>query len=139
MNRRDFIALTSSTIVTLAMPLAVHAAGLPYTPDLLAARLAAGETVFLDFKASWCSTCAAQERVIKVLKAQTPAYEEKVTFIDVDWDEFGRSDIVKELKIPRRSTLVVLRGDQELGRIVAQTGRAEIKALMDTALEAASA
>lgn len=139
MNRRDFISLTSMTIVTLAMPLAVRAAGLPYTPDLLAARLAAGETVFLDFKASWCSTCAAQERVIKALKAESPVYEEKITFIDVDWDEFGRSAIVQDLKIPRRSTLVVLRGDQELGRIVAQTGRAEIKALMDTALEAANA
>ncbi|MCD1624859.1 MAG: thioredoxin family protein [Paracoccaceae bacterium] len=139
MNRRDFIALTSTTIVTLAMPLAVRATGLPYTPDLLAARLAADETVFLDFKASWCSTCAAQERVLKALKAESPAYEEKITFIDVDWDEYGRSQIVQDLKIPRRSTLVVLRGDRELGRIVAQTGRAEIKALMDTALEAASA
>ena len=139
MNRRDFIALTSTTIVTLAMPLAVRAAGLPYTPDLLAARLAADETVFLDFKASWCSTCAAQERVLNALKAESPAYEEKITFIDVDWDEYGRSQIVQDLKIPRRSTLVVLRGDRELGRIVAQTGRAEIKALMDTALEAASA
>ena len=139
MNRRDFIALTSTTIVTLAMPLAVRAAGLPYTPDLLAARLAADETVFLDFKASWCSTCAAQERVLKALKAESPAYEEKITFIDVDWDEYGRSQIVQDLKIPRRSTLVVLRGDRELGRIVAQTGRAEIKALMDTALEAARA
>ena len=139
MNRRAFIALTSTTIVTLAMPLAVRATGLPYTPDLLAARLAADETVFLDFKASWCSTCAAQERVLKALKAESPAYEEKITFIDVDWDEYGRSQIVQDLKIPRRSTLVVLRGDRELWRIVAQTGRAEIKALMDTALEAASA
>ena len=139
MNRRDFIALTSTTIVTLAMPLAVRATGLPYTPDLLAARLAADETVFLDFKDCWCSTCAAQERVLKALKAESPAYEEKMTFIDVDWDEYGRSQIVQDLKIPRRSTLVVLRGDRELGRIVAQTGRAEIKALMDTALEAASA
>jgi hypothetical protein len=42
------------------------------------------------------------------------------------------------MKIPRRSTLVVLRGNQELGRIVAQTGRDEIKALMDTALAAAN-
>ncbi len=139
MNRRDLIALTSLTAVTLAFPLAVRAGGLPYTPALLAERLAAGETVFLDFKASWCSTCKAQERVLAALKAETPEYEKKITFIDVDWDQYGRSDIVQELKIPRRSTLVVLRGDQELGRIVAQTGRAEIKALMDTALQAALA
>ena len=139
MNRRDFIALTSTAAVTLAFPVAVHAATLPYTPELLAERLAAGDTVFLDFKASWCSTCAAQERVLAALKAENPAYVEKITFIDVDWDQFGKSAIVKDMKIPRRSTLVVLRGDQELGRIVAQTGRAEIKALMDTALQAATA
>lgn len=139
MNRRDFIALTSTAAVTLAFPVAVRAAGLPYTPELLAERLAAGDTVFLDFKASWCSTCAAQGRILAALKAENPAYVEKITFIDVDWDQFGKSAIVTEMKIPRRSTLVVLRGDQELGRIVAQTGRDEIKALMDTALEAASA
>ncbi len=43
------------------------------------------------------------------------------------------------MSIPRRSTLVVLQGDKELGRIVAQTGKAEIKALVDTALAAAAA
>lgn len=139
MNRRDFIALTSTATVTLALPRVTRAAGLAYTPELLSERLAAGETVFLDFKASWCSTCAAQERVIAALKAENPDYVQKITFIDVDWDLFGRSAIVKDLKIPRRSTLVVLRDDQELGRLVAQTGRAEIKALMDTALQAASA
>ena len=44
---------------------------------------------------------------------------------------------MKELNIPRRSTLVVLKGDKELGRVVAETGRDKIKALMDTALAAA--
>jgi thiol:disulfide interchange protein len=130
--------LTSTAAVTLALPVVVKAATLPYSPELLSERLAAGETVFLDFKASWCSTCKAQERVISALKAENAAYVEKITFIDVDWDLHGKSQIVQEMKIPRRSTLVVLRGNQELGRIVAQTGRDEIKALMDTALAAAN-
>jgi len=60
-----------------------------------------------------------------------------VTFIDVDWDAYGDSDLAQRLNIPRRSTLVVLRGDQELGRIVAGTSRADIQALMDVALSAA--
>jgi hypothetical protein len=34
---------------------------------------------------------------------------------------------------------VVLKGDRELGRIVAQTGTSQIKALLDTALGAATA
>ena len=139
MNRRDFLIATSAAAVTLAMPLTAHAAARDYTPDLLASDLAAGKTVFLDFKASWCSTCAAQERVITALMAENPAYAANISFINVDWDQWGDAPIVAQMNIPRRSTLVVLKGDAELGRIVAQTGRAEIKALMDTALAAASA
>lgn len=136
MNRRDFLALTAA--VTLALPAAARAEGLAYTPDLLEARLAAGEVVFLDFKADWCGTCQAQGRVLAALKAENPAYEDRVTFIDVDWDTWKDDMIVAEMNIPRRSTLVVLTGAGELGRIVAGTGRAEIKALMDTALAAAA-
>ena len=135
MNRRDFMMLSAA--VTLAMP-AMARANAAYSPDLLKAELAAGKTVFLDFKAVWCSTCMSQGRTIKALKAANPAYEASVSFINVDWDEWGDSAIVTDLNIPRRSTLVVLKGDKELGRIVAGTAKAEIKALMDVALQAAT-
>lgn len=136
MNRRDFIWLTAA--VSLALPVAARAATADYTPDLLAAELAAGKTVFLDFKASWCGTCAAQGRVIEALKAADPAYDSAISFLNVDWDQWGDSALVQQLNIPRRSTLVVLKGQSELGRIVAGTAKAEIKALMDLALQAAA-
>lgn len=141
-TRRHFLARTGALWATAPlfglMAQTAGAEALPYTPGLVQERLAAGETVFLDFKASWCTTCAAQERVLDALKAANPDYEAKITFVNVDWDEFRRADLTRSLRIPRRSTLVVLKGDQELGRIIAQTGEAEIKALMDTALAAAS-
>jgi thiol:disulfide interchange protein len=136
MNRRDFLIATAA--VTLAMPTIARAAAADYTPDLLQAELAAGKTVFLDFKASWCSTCAAQERVINALMKENPAYAQSISFINVDWDSWADGDLVRQLNIPRRSTLVVLKGDQELGRIVAGTAKDEIKALMDLALHAAA-
>lgn len=134
MDRRHFLALTAAAAVAPAL---AQAEVLDYRPGLVQERLSKGETVFLDFKASWCGTCAAQERVIGALKSDNAAYGQKITFINVDWDQFGRSDLVRSLNVPRRSTLVVLKGDQELGRIIAQTGRKPIKALMDTALAAA--
>lgn len=135
MHRRTFLALTG--VATIA-PLTALSAPLDYTPGLVTERLAAGETVFVDFKASWCSTCAAQSRVLDSLKAANPAYEANITFVDVDWDTYGNGDLANRLNIPRRSTLVVLRGDQELGRIVAGTAQRDIQALMDIALSASS-
>ncbi len=76
--------------------------------------------------------------MITALKAENPAYEAAITFINVDWDSYMDDPLTRSLAIPRRSTLVVLKGDQELGRIVAGTGRDEIAALMDLALQAAT-
>lgn len=136
MKRRDFIVMTAAAT---AMPLLAQAGGAVYAPGLAASELAAGKTVFLDFTATWCSTCAAQGRVIAALQAENSAYEESISFIDVDWDNYGNGELSQALRIPRRSTLVVLKGNQELGRIVAGTSKKAIKQLMDVALTAAVA
>jgi len=133
MDRRTFIATASATAL---LPAAANAIGLEYTPGLVKERLAAGETVFIDFAAHWCTTCRAQERVIGQLLGDKPAYEENITFVRVDWDEYGRGELATELNIPRRSTLVVLKGDEELGRLVARTSQGDIQRLLDTALNA---
>jgi len=136
MKRRSF--LITATAAGL-IPSLGRATAWPYEPGLVKKALADGETVFLDFTATWCGTCKSQGRTINALKSENPAYEENVTFIDVDWDTFKGAALTKKLKIPRRSTLVVLKGNDELGRIVAGTGRKQIKGLMDIALNAATA
>ena len=136
MNRRDFLLLTAA--VSTVSPLAARAEVKDYVPGLVQQELAAGKTLFLDFKASWCSTCAAQERVIGALKSDNPAYDQAITFINVDWDTYARDPLTQSLNIPRRSTLVVLKGDAELGRVVAGTSTKDIQRLMDIALAAAT-
>ena len=136
MKRRHFLATAAAA--TLATP-ALAATGTAYRKGLVETELAAGRTVFLDFYTDWCTTCRAQAAAIRKLKAENPAYEANMTFIAVDWDKHASSRLAHDLKIPRRSTLVVLHGDQEIGRIVASTRRAEIKALMDAGLAAATA
>lgn len=138
MQRREFILLSGAAALT-GLPMASTAAPLEYKPGMLQSRLDAGETLFLDFTASWCSTCRAQKRILTRLKDENPAYESNITFIDIDWDLYGQSQMVTRMKIPRRSTLVVLKGDNELGRIVAQTREEKIRELMDIALNAATA
>ena len=108
MHRRNFLAMSAS--LTLFPIVARAGEATLYTPGAAEAAMDAGKTVLLDFWASWCSTCAAQERVLAALKAENPAYEQNIAFFVVDWDEYGKGDLSKALNIPRRSTLVALKG-----------------------------
>lgn len=105
-----------------------------YEPGLIQSLLSKGKTVFVDYKASWCSTCARQERVIESLRKENPAYDKAMIFVTVDWDDYGSHEVTTSRNVPRRSTLLVLKGDKELGRIVAGTATSDIKALLDKGL-----
>lgn len=123
--------LAIGSLFAVAPASALTATG--YTPAALAAAQASGKPFLIDFFASWCTTCKAQERVIDALIGENPAYGD-IPIIRVDWDEHERGELVRSMGIPRRSTLVVMQGETELGRLVAATGRADIAALLDLAL-----
>lgn len=62
-----------------------------------------------------------------------PKYQ-AVTVMMVDWDTFKKAPITSELKIPRRSTLVMFKDGEEVARVVAQTSESAISELFDTAI-----
>lgn len=131
MNRRTLLAAVAA--LSLA-PFAASANMIDYAPGTAEQAINAGDTVLLDFAADWCSTCRSQERTINALIDANPAYGEAITIYRVDWDEYGRGDLVNQLNIPRRSTLVMFRGGAEVGRLVAGTREADIRALLDAGL-----
>ena len=131
MDRRHFL-ITAAAAVAATPALAAKT----YKKGLVEAELAAGKTVFVDFYTDWCTTCRSQQATLRKLKKANPAYEAHITFIRVDWDKHSNSKLAKSLNIPRRSTLVALKGNKEIGRIVAGTKRDAIQELMDKALAA---
>lgn len=128
LSRRQVFALGFGLAL---LPLAAHA-GAPaqMTPAQVQDLQAAGKPVLVVFRADWCSTCAAQERAIGAILSDDPALADQVTIALIDWDTYGDDAFTKALNIPRRSTIVRFNGTQEIGRLVAQTARADIEALL---------
>lgn len=131
MNRRTLLAACAALTLT---PFAAQATMIDYTPGTAEQAINSGQTVLLDFAADWCSTCRSQERTINALLEANPAYGEAITIYRVDWDQYGGGDLSTQLNVPRRSTLVMFRDGAEVGRIVAGTREADIRALLDAGL-----
>ena len=107
MKRRSFLTVSAALLVTPKILLA-REGSIEYTPGLIEEKLAAGETVFVDYAATWCSTCKRQERIFNELRASNSEYGENICFATVDWDKYGRHEVAASRKVPRRSTLTIV-------------------------------
>ena len=64
---------------------------------------------------------------------ENPAYQ-AVTVMKVDWSEHSSSDAAKDHAVRSRSTLVMLSGGKEVGRVIGSTSRDDIEALFKAAV-----
>ncbi len=91
MKRRTFAtafaALATLPVATLA------GSSVDYAHGVIENALSEGKTVFVDYAADWCSTCARQERIINSLRSASPDYDRHVVFVRVDWYDFGREPV----------------------------------------------
>jgi thioredoxin 1 len=134
MHRRTLLAAFTAALIVPALPAAAATGFTDYKPGVIENALAEGKTVFVDYYTTWCSTCRTQARILDSLMQANPQYAQNILFVRVDWDAFGTHEVSTSRNIPRRSTLVMLKGDKELGRIVAGTGQDEIRKLLDMGL-----
>jgi len=117
-KRRSFIAGSAVLFGASRLSLAEgDFATIEYTPGLIEEKLAAGETVLVDYA-----------------REENPAFDENISFVKVDWDTYNTHEVTTSRKIPRRSTLLLLRGEEELGRIVAGTNSDAIRRLLTLAI-----
>lgn len=76
-----------------------------------------GEVFLIDVYATWCSTCKAQQEILKQFQAENP--EAALTILEVDFDDDKKW--VRHFRAPRQSTLVLYRGEDQQWFSVGET------------------
>jgi thioredoxin 1 len=84
----------------------------PFNRDAFDQAKADGKTILVDFDAGWCPVCRKQaEALPQVLKQDK---FQRVVVFRADYD--SQKELKKQLKITHQSTLVVFKGEKEVGR-----------------------
>ena len=73
--------------------------------------------------------------MLKELRGSNPKYNKSIKFVLIDWDDYSAHSVTTSRDIPRRSTLVLISGGKEAGRLVAVTSIERIKGLLDKGVE----
>ena len=69
--------------------------------------------------------------MLNKLRESEPKYSQSINFVLVDWDTYKKHEVTTSRKIPRRSTLVLIKNGEEVKRLVAQTSEKKIKTFLD--------
>ena len=101
----------------------------PFTAEAFAAAQAAGQPILVDISATWCPTCRRQSDVIGQILDRGEFAD--LVILKLDWDEQRR--LARSFGAIRQSTLVVFRGDDEVGRAIAITSEHDIQSLLSQA------
>lgn len=102
-----------------------------FDQDAFEAAQAAGAPIVVDIHADWCSTCAAQRRVLNSLAAD-PRFADLIVF-DVDYDM--ERHIMRMFAVATRSTFIGFNGSTEVDRLYSVTSTAGIEAFLLTLID----
>ncbi len=121
-----FAALALSTFNAPALA----APGIKFTPAAFADAQKSGKAVLVEVGAPWCPVCKAQAPIIGTLLGS----DKFKSFVKLDIDFDSQKADLQSLGVQKQSTLIVYKGDKELGRSTGDSNAASIEALLAKAL-----
>ena len=93
----------------------------PYSATALAEAQKADKPVALHFRADWCPTCRAQDKVLESLKTE-PGLDLTVFAVNYDTEK----ELKRRFQINAQSMIVVLKGQKETSRLLGDTSKLNI-------------
>ena len=88
----------------------------------------ADKPVLVDFFASWCGHC---KMVAPELEALAPELEGKAEIVKIDVEEVP--EVAKNFKVMSVPTIIVVKNNEEVARVVGFRPRADLKAMVEKA------
>jgi thioredoxin len=85
-----------------------------------------GQTVLVDFHATWCPVCAKQKPALDKLLGEKEFQGVKAFVADYDTS----TELKKQMRIASQSTLVLFKGKREVARSTGVTDPSELRALL---------
>lgn len=129
LSRRDLIfAAVGASAAMIAKASASE--GKTFDFESFAQAQKAGKPILVAIHASWCVTCKAQKLILNELMP-APKFKDLIYFL-VDFDT--QKDVMKYFGANERSTLIAFKGETETGRLVGDTDRSSIAALLNKTL-----
>lgn len=98
----------------------------PFSQKEFDAAQAAGRPILVEVYAPWCPTCRAQAPILSKLRGE-PRFKQLVSF-NVDFD--SQKDLLRKFGVRTQSTLIVFKGQREVGRSVGDTDPVSIEAMI---------
>ncbi len=96
----------------------------PFNAQAFQAAQTAGKTILIDVTASWCPTCRQQKPIIQAVEKEMPS----LVVYEVDFD--AAKDVLRRFRVQAQSTLIVFKGEKEVGRSTGDTDPTRIRDLV---------
>ena len=131
--RTKILTLLACSMLTLSS--SAWAATMQYDAKSFKAAQESGKTIALEFFASWCPTCKAQNASLKEIETQA-AFKD-VVFVTADFDK--DTELKKAFGVTGQSAFVVLAGQKEVNRSTGKTAAADLSKQVSEGITANSA
>tara|TARA_B110000438_G_scaffold179603_1_gene171667 strand:+ start:553 stop:924 length:372 start_codon:yes stop_codon:yes gene_type:complete len=88
-----------------------------FTKEIFENAKASGKTIVINSYEVWCGTCSKQTKILD------QAEKEFKNIIFLSYEQSKNKDIAQSLKVKHWTTIVVYKGNKEVGRIMGQTDK----------------
>ncbi|MFU8814790.1 MAG: thioredoxin family protein, partial [Pseudomonadales bacterium] len=115
---RSFMSRLVAAVFALSLAAASWAVEKePFSNERFTELQSQGELILVDVFATWCPTCALQQKILANYAEAHPEVNLHVLVVDFDNDR----EYVRQLRAPRQSTLFLYKGSEQLWFSVAET------------------